>query len=215
MLESLLIGFIWYQIIAHVGISAGLHRYWAHKSFTAGPIFEIVTLYFATLAGARSPIGWISAHRMHHHHSDKELDPHSPKYKGFWKVFLSLWTVKSFPTKNSKDLYKNPRMVFFHNHWGKIWFVSAVLSFIISPYVFVAWVLMPAILAPIGFGLINAVCHINGKSRNFPLVNLLSAGEGWHNEHHNGKNFRFHKWDQTGFVLENLSNIGIIQRLKD
>ena len=85
MLESLLIGFIWYQIIAHVGISAGLHRYWAHKSFTAGPIFEIVTLYFATLAGARSPIGWISAHRMHHHHSDKELDPHSPKYKGFWK----------------------------------------------------------------------------------------------------------------------------------
>ena len=99
MLESLLIGFIWYQIIAHVGISAGLHRYWAHKSFTAGPIFEIVTLYFATLAGARSPIGWISAHRMHHHHSDKELDPHSPKYKGFWKVFLSLWTVKSFPPK--------------------------------------------------------------------------------------------------------------------
>ena len=37
---------------------------------------------------------------------------------------------------------------------------------------------MPAILAPIGFGLINAVCHINGKSRNFPLVNLLSAMGG-------------------------------------
>ena len=77
-------------------------------------------------------------------------------------------------------------MVFFHNHWGKIWFGSAVLSFIISPYVFVAWVLMPAILAPIGFGLINAVCHINGGSRNFPLVNLLSAMGGAVCEHHNG-----------------------------
>ena len=39
---TLLFGFLWYQIIAHVGISAGLHRYWAHKSFTAGPLFEII-----------------------------------------------------------------------------------------------------------------------------------------------------------------------------
>ena len=68
MLESLLIGFIGYQIIAHVGISAGLHRYWAHKSFTAGPIFEIVTLYFAEHYDAHAQWDGISAHRMHHHH---------------------------------------------------------------------------------------------------------------------------------------------------
>ena len=52
MLESLLIGFMWYQIIAHVGISAGLHSIGAHKSFTAGPIFEIVTLYFGNTMDA-------------------------------------------------------------------------------------------------------------------------------------------------------------------
>ena len=212
---TLAIGFLWYQVIAHVGISAGLHRYWAHKSFNANALFEIITLYFAVLAGSRSPIGWISAHRMHHHHSDSDLDPHSPKYKGFWTVFLSLWSVKSFPVKYSKDLFKNPRMVFFHNHWGKIWLTSAVISAIISVNVFVAWVLMPAILAPIGCGLINAVCHKNGHSRNFPLVNLLSAGEGWHDEHHNGKNFRFHKWDLTGFVLETLANNNLVTKLKD
>lgn len=212
---TLLIGFLWYQVIAHVGISAGLHRYWAHRSFNANAFFEIITLYLAVLAGSRSPIGWISAHRMHHHHSDSELDPHSPKYKGFWTVFLSLWSVKSIAPRYSKDLFKNPRMVFFHNHWGKICLTSAIVSAVISPYVFIAWVLMPAILAPIGFGLINAVCHKDGVSRNFPIVNLMSAGEGWHDEHHKGKSFRFHKWDLTGFVLETLANRNLVTKLKD
>jgi fatty-acid desaturase len=81
--------------------------------------------------------------------------------------------------------------------------------------VFVAWVVMPAILAPIGFGLVNGVCHKHGESRNFPLVNILTAGEGYHLEHHNGKNLRYHKWDFTGYVLENLSNLNLITKFKD
>ena len=94
---SLIIGFIWYQLIAHVGISLGLHRYFAHRAFKAGHIFEVITLYMSVLAGSRSPIGWIAAHRMHHHHSDTDKDPHSPNIKGFWTVLLSLWKIESIP----------------------------------------------------------------------------------------------------------------------
>ena len=48
LVNSLLFGVLWYQIIAHVGISAGLHRYWAHRAFVAGTLFEILTLYMFT-----------------------------------------------------------------------------------------------------------------------------------------------------------------------
>jgi stearoyl-CoA desaturase (delta-9 desaturase) len=211
MIEALIIGFIWYQIIAHVGISAGLHRYWAHKAFKAGVFFETITLYMSVLAGSRSPIGWISAHRMHHHHSDTELDPHSPNTKGFWKVFFSLWTIPNIPPKYVKDLYQNSRIVFFHKHWRKIWLISAVVSFIISPYFFVSFVVVPAILAPVGFGLVNALTHYNNKVKNVPWINILVAGEGYHKGHHEGRIVRYHQYDHTGYIIEKLINIGFLQ----
>ena len=214
MLTSLITGFIWYQVIAHIGISAGLHRYWAHKAFQAGPVYEVITLYLSVLAGSRSPIGWIAAHRMHHHHSDTELDPHSPNTKGFWRVFFSLWTIPNISPKYVKDLYQNPRMVFFHNHWGKVWLLSAIVAFAIHPLVFVSLILIPAVLAPIGFGMVNALTHWNNTVRNVPWINVLVAGEGYHAGHHNGLNLRYHKYDHTGFVLEKLSMFGLITARK-
>lgn len=210
LINSVLVGFIWYQVIAHIGISAGLHRYWAHKAFKANALYEVITLYLSVLASSRSPIGWIAAHRMHHHHSDTELDPHSPNTKGFWKVFFSLWTIENIPPKYVKDLYQNPRIVFFHTHWGKIWAASAVLAFLISPYVFVSLIVVPAILAPIGFGMVNALTHWNNKVRNVPWINILVAGEGYHAGHHGGLNVRYHKYDHTGFILEKMINAGIL-----
>lgn len=214
MATSLIAGFVWYQIIAHIGISAGLHRYWAHKAFKAGPIYEVITLYLSVLAGSRSPIGWIAAHRMHHHHSDTELDPHSPNVKGFWRVFFSLWTIPNIPPKYVKDLYQNPRMVFFHDHWGKIWLISAIFAFVIHPLVFVSLILIPAVLAPIGFGMVNALTHWNNTVRNVPWINILVAGEGYHAGHHGGLNLRYHKHDHTGFVLEKLARLGLITARK-
>ena len=47
------------------------------------------------LAGSRSPLGWVGAHRIHYRHSDTEEDPHSPKHKGFWEcVLINNWRVK-------------------------------------------------------------------------------------------------------------------------
>lgn len=211
MLETIIFGLIWYQIIAHIGISVGLHRYWAHKAFKAGPIFEVVTLYMSVLAGSRSPIGWIAAHRMHHHHSDTDLDPHSPNTKGFWKVFFSLWTIQNIAPKYVKDLYQNPRMVFFHNHWGKIWLISAIVSIIISPYFFIGFIVFPAIIAPIGFGMVNAITHYNNQVKNVPWINLFVAGEGYHKGHHDGLTVRYHKFDHTGFILEKLIRFGVLE----
>jgi len=211
ILTTLIVGVMWYQVIAHVGISMGLHRYWAHQAFNSGVLFEVVSLYMSVLAGARSPIGWIAAHRMHHHHSDTELDPHSPTVKGFWTVFLSLWKIPSISPKYSKDLFSNPRIRFFHCHWKWIWISSAVIAVLISTEVFVAFIVIPAVLAPIGFGMVNAISHRNNKVSNVVWINLLVAGEGYHKGHHDGKIVRYHKYDATGFILEQLIKIGVFK----
>ena len=208
----LLYGFLWYLIIAHVGVSAGLHRYFAHKAFKSHWIYEILVLWMTNLIGLRSPIGWMGVHRMHHHHSDTDLDPHSPLKVGFWKVLFGIWKVEKIPTKYVRDLYQNPRILFFHNYWHVIWATQAFVALLISWQFFVAYTVIPSILSLIGFGLVNGVCHVGGKSRNFPIINILTAGEGYHAEHHKGKNLRFHKYDHMGAILEWLMKIKVIAK---
>ena len=208
----LLYGFLWYLIIAHVGVSAGLHRCFAHKAFKSHWIYEILVLWMTNLIGLRSPIGWMGVHRMHHHHSDTDLDPHSPLKVGFWKVLFGIWKVEKIPTKYVRDLYQNPRILFFHNYWHVIWATQAFVALLISWQFFVAYTVIPSILSLIGFGLVNGVCHVGGKSRNFPIINILTAGEGYHAEHHKGKNLRFHKYDHMGAILEWLMKIKVIAK---
>lgn len=206
MLNILLISFIWYQIIAIFGISGGLHRYFAHKQYEVPVWYEWVILFLSTVAGARSPIGWIGVHRMHHHHSDTELDPHSPKYKGFFNVLFNRWNLKAIPSVYVKDLFDNPRLVFFHKYWKYVWLIFALTCALIDWKVFLALVVIPGILSYIGFGWVNAICHSHeGGSRNVFWVNILTGGEGYHDEHHkDGKKIRMGKWDVTGFIFEKL-----------
>mgnify|MGYP002152441529 CR=1 FL=1 len=204
MLISLILGLIWYQLIAHIGISAGLHRYWSHRAFTAGPIYETVSLYMGVIAGSLSPLGWVAAHRMHHAYGDSESDPHSPNFKGFWNVVLSNWDIERIPRKFAKDLYNNPRIKFFHRHWKIIWGVSAIISVLIGIEFFIGFIVVPFLIARFGFGFENALTHKTGRPKDIPWLNLITAGEGYHKQHHDGKQLRFHKYDLTGFVLEKI-----------
>ena len=72
-------------------------------------------LYCGLLCGVRSPLTWAGVHRMHHAYSDTPKDPHSPKHIGKWRVFLSMYRIKTIPRKFIKDLLKNPRVMFFIN----------------------------------------------------------------------------------------------------
>ncbi len=206
-------GFIWYQVIAHFGISIGLHRYFAHRQFKAPIVFEWAVLYMCVIAGARSPIGWIGAHRMHHHDSDGSLDPHSPRNIGFWNVLLSRWYIPAIPPRFVKDLFQNSTLRFFHHYWLWIWVSSAAISLFIGWKFFVGFMIVPGALSYVGFGLINSVCHRNGVENNTPWINLLVAGEGYHKRHHeSGGRIRLASWDSSGIIIEALLRIGVIKR---
>lgn len=205
LLIAIVAGIIWSQIISHFGASILLHRYYCHKQFNVPVWFEIVGLFMLMVAVIRTPIGWIASHRMHHHYSDTEKDPHSVKFIGFWKVFLTLWDIKTIPPKYAKDLYKNPRLVFCHKYWKHIWVLNWIISFAISPYFFIAYAFVPFIFAKIGFGLLNTVGHGEKGGKNVPWLNIFIAGEGYHREHHlDSKKIRLHKLDTGGFISEKL-----------
>lgn len=205
LLMSIIIGFVWYLVISHFGASILLHRYYCHKQFEVPVWFEIVGLAMLMIAVVRSPIGWISAHRIHHHHSDGPKDPHSPNHVGFWKVLFHIWDIPNIAPKYAKDLFLNPRLIFCHKHWIKLWIGIWVISFLISPYFFIAFALMPFILAKIGFGLLNTVGHKTKGGVNVPWLNILVAGEGYHREHHkDSSQVRLHKYDTSGYISEKL-----------
>jgi len=206
---AIIFGVVWSQIISHLGASILLHRHYCHKQFEVPAWFEVLGLAMLMIAVIRTPIGWIASHRMHHHHSDSEKDPHSAKHVGFWKVLFTTWDIPRIPPRYARDLFANPRLLFCHNHWGKIWILNWVISFLISPYFFVAFALVPFIFAKIGFGLLNTVGHKNGPA-NVPWLNFFIAGEGYHKNHHDDNSkIVLHKYDTAGVIAKKLFAKGI------
>ena len=203
LITVFILGFLWYQVIAIFGISIGLHRHFAHRQFDVSKIYEVIILFLITLTGARSPLGWIGAHRIHHANADTENDPHSPDIKGFWNIVFNRWTCKNIPRKYIKDVIKNPRIIFFHKYWKYIHLTVAIISLLIGLNFFIAFIVIPYVLGFFGYGYFNAAGHKDYKPRTNFWINILSAGEGFHDVHHNNeKLMRLNKYDISGIVIE-------------
>ena len=156
-----------YLLLAYVGVTKGLHRYWSHAEFKAGVWFEWVSLIAALLVGVYKPLGWIGIHRLHHKYADTDMDPHLPSIKTFFS-----WWDSRIPLSVVKDHIRNPRIVFFQRY-GKylIWPVI-----ILCPYL--------PLLGIISMGMLNCFGHSKGKAVNRWWLNFFTPGEGNHDNHH-------------------------------
>ena len=208
MIETLILGIIWYQIIAIFGLSIGLHRYFTHRqNFNLSPVWESIILYLIVLTGAKSPLGWAAAHRVHHEYADTDKDPHSPTHKGFWFVFFNKWMINYPPIKKSlvSDLIKNPRIMFFHKHHNIIHLISVIIALFISIKFFIGFIVIPFVLSFLFYGLFNTLGHKNGQAVTNHIINLFAAGEGYHDIHHkNWKKIRLGKYDMSGLIIERM-----------
>ena len=60
----------------------------------------------------------------------------------------------------------------------------------------------------IGYGLFNALGHKEHKPVTNMFINLLSAGEGYHDVHHNNpRKIRLNKFDLAGWVIERFFDV--------
>jgi stearoyl-CoA desaturase (delta-9 desaturase) len=80
--------FALYMVKEVIGMSACLHRYFAHRGFKCSRFVQFLLYLGGSLASQGSPIWWASMHRKHHSKCDTDGDPHSPVVKGFWMAWL-------------------------------------------------------------------------------------------------------------------------------
>ncbi|KAG6802476.1 acyl-CoA Delta-9 desaturase [Apis cerana] len=190
-----------------LGITAGAHRLWAHKSYKAKWPLELVLVIWNTMAFQDAAIHWARDHRVHHKYSETDADPHNAT-RGFFFAHIGWLLCKKHPDIKEKgkridisDLEKNRILAFqkkyylilmplfcfvlptiipvygWNETWSNSYFVATVLR-----YVFVlnmTW-------------LVNSAAHIFGNKPYDKFINpsenkavaIGALGEGWHNYHH-------------------------------
>ena len=191
------------------GLTAGYHRYFCHRSFKTTRVFQFVLAWLGAASAQRGPLWWAGHHRLHHRHADTEEDVHPPGVKGFaWAHAGWLMSARNEPTRFEwvPDFaqYRELRWLDANHYVAP---VSVVLAlFCLGEWLSVAY---PALettglqLVVIGFFwsttvlyhvtfAVNSFGHLFGRrrydtndgSRNSFWLALLTAGEGWHNNHH-------------------------------
>ncbi|GAA6024971.1 hypothetical protein JCM10207_008122 [Rhodosporidiobolus poonsookiae] len=226
-----------YYFFSGLGITAGYHRLWAHRAYTA----SLPLQYFLMLGGSASFQGsvkwWARGHRAHHRYTDTDLDPYSAQ-KGFWWSHVGWMLVK--PRRKPgvadvSDLNNNEVIKFQHRFY--------------LPLIFGMAFLFPAVVAGLCWGdwrggfffagaarllfvhhstfCVNSLAHWLGDTpfddkhtpKNHWITALVTVGEGYHNFHHEfPQDFRnaiqWYQYDPTKWFIYTCYCLGLASQLK-
>lgn len=109
--------------ISAIGIAAGAHRLWSHRSYQARLPLRIILMISQTLAGQGSLFCWARDHRLHHKYSETDADPHNIK-RGIFFTHIG-WTMlkehqevtKKETTIDLSDLMDDPVVAIQHKYF--------------------------------------------------------------------------------------------------
>lgn len=73
-----------------LGITAGAHRLWAHRSYKARLPLRVLLTIFNTIAFQDCAIHWARDHRVHHKYSETDADPHNATRYVCSALFVSI-----------------------------------------------------------------------------------------------------------------------------
>lgn len=237
-------GTLWFAFalwpITGLGITAGAHRLWAHKSYECHSVVKFVLMLANSIANQGSIFHWARDHRTHHLHSDTVADPHDAN-RGFFYSHVG-WLLVQKPREvvaagrklDCSDLLKDPLVMFQKraDPWWNLAWCFAVPAFA-CVYLFgdtlwngflYAGVLRYVYVLHCTWS-VNSIVHAFGPSPYDPaerpaesrLVSWLAMGEGWHSWHHA---FAFdyaaaelgalQQWNPTKVFLDALSVVGLV-----
>jgi fatty-acid desaturase len=189
----LLISLLTYWFIGVIGINIGMHRLLAHRSFITNRIIEIFCSLVSVVTTVGSPLAWIAVHRQHHKYCEKEGDPHSPYSLGNFKAWVGLWNLVRFDLRLIKDIRKDKLQRILHTRYLEIIILYCVFLALINPILIIFVYAIPACLCLHSTSTIIVIAHRHGykthdlkqdQSRNSWIANIITLGEGWHNNHH-------------------------------
>jgi fatty-acid desaturase len=184
-----------YVLLTMVGIAAGYHRLFCHKSFEVNKVIKRIILWLGVMAGQGSTITWCSIHRGYHHrHPDTEKDLHSPK-DGFWHSYI-LWMFKypKISIRSTIDLQKDSDHRVVHKYYIPILWISHAIMALINFDIWLYLFALPALITLHSFLVQTSLTHYkimgyrnyNTKDNSVNSIWLfpILLGEAWHNNHH-------------------------------
>jgi stearoyl-CoA desaturase (delta-9 desaturase) len=200
-------------LVTGLGIAAGYHRLFTHRSFRAVRGLRIALAVAGSLAIQGSPVQWVANHRRHHAFSDREGDPHSPwRYgsdvraltRGLLHAHIG-WMLKrelSNRARFAPDIAADPDLRIIGRLFGVLTAASLLLPALAGGLATGTWtgafagffwagMVRMALLHHVTWS-VNSICHVAGRrpfasrdrATNFWPLALLSFGESWHNSHH-------------------------------
>ena len=240
-------GFDWVEIGAAIflfyftgmSITAGYHRLWSHKTYSAHPIVRFILAVGGAMTLQNSILHWSSDHRVHHKHVDiDDADPYSAS-KGFWFSHIG-WMLREYQStryadySNCKDLQKDKIVMWQHKYYLPIVLVSnfgicILLGWLngdILGMVLLAGVTRLVLVHHVTF-FINSLAHMWGSrpftdknsARDNGVLAFFTFGEGYHNFHHifeydyrNG--VKWWQFDPTKWMIKGLSYLGLTNNLR-
>lgn len=165
----------------------GSHRWMCHYSFKPIIFGKYLMLTGLVVNGYGKPLHLAVAHGMHHKHSDTLLDPHSPQYHSFLKLWLGRYTMHDqyvIPTR----FFREKEAMFVNTHYWKLFFLFNIIVACID-------LKTALVISPISFlyswtnnTIINYYGHKQGDIVAPANLNkffaFLTLGEGLHKTHH-------------------------------
>nr|KAI8731326.1 acyl-CoA desaturase-like [Biomphalaria glabrata] len=192
---------------AAMGITAGAHRLWSHRSYKGKLPLRIFLAICNCISFQNSIFEWARDHRAHHKFSETDADPHNAK-RGFFFAHIGWLLVKKHPDVKEKgkmidlsDLTNDPVVAFQDRHYKKL---ILLFCFILPTFVpvyfwgesfhiafYIAAILRYTLVLNATW-LVNSAAHMWGQrpydERINPAENLgvafCATGEGFHNYHH-------------------------------
>ena len=195
------------------GVTVGLHRHFAHRSFQTSRPMRIMLAVLGGMAGQGPLLFWVATHRRHHAFSDQPGDPHSPNLhghafgdmlRGLWHAHIG-WMFSSEQTdwaRFAKDLLRDRTMFRIHRFYLLWVLLGAALPALAGWLIigtgfgalqgFLWGGLVRMFLVNHASWCVGSICHTFGArpfdthdySANNYCVAVLAFGEGLQNNHH-------------------------------
>jgi stearoyl-CoA desaturase (delta-9 desaturase) len=209
------------------GVSLAYHRYFAHRTFRTSRALQLLLAFWAQTSVQKGVLWWAGHHRNHHRYADTPDDVHSPARRGFlWSHVGWILTPRysDTPVEVIRDMAAYPELRWLDRHKHVPSFAFGLTMFAIGGISGLVWgFLVSSVLLWHATFCINSLAHVYGKrryattdtSRNNLWLALLTAGEGWHNNHHffcssAQLGFRWWEFDPTYRLLQALEKLGLV-----
>jgi len=224
-------------LVNMLGVTAGYHRLWSHRSYRASWLLQLVLCLCGSGAIQGSILWWSRLHRAHHRYTDTSRDPYGAD-RGLWHSHLGWMLVKpeNKPgTADISDLRHNGIVAWQHKYYFPIAFVTGLLI----PICVAGWLwddwrggLFFSGFARLLFVhhsvfCVNSIAHYLGETtyddrlspRDSLITALLTLGEGYHNFHHQfpmdyRSAARWYQYDPTKWFISMCWLFGLASHLK-